>query len=177
MGFFKKERKADLSVHEGMAAALANGDRPFTVGERGEFMIRGQGDDLAMIMVAIADEAFIHYTVHVDVQTSAWNLENLYLELNRLNMNVPFGNFVINSDEDDDDLEVLFRYDYPHLNNSDPSTIGRLTDLMFDIVDERDGDLKKLAEAVPEVPHGMYGRGRRQRLAASAGAGTWFLYR
>jgi len=158
MGLFKKEKKAGPSVRDGMASVLANGNRPFTVGDNGEFTIKGQGDDLEMVMVAMADDAFIHYTVHVDVQTSGWNLDSLYLELNRLNMKVPYGNFVISSNENDDDLELLFRYDYPHLNNPDPSTIGQLTDLMFDIVDRHDGDLKKLAEAVPEVPDSMYGR-------------------
>ena len=164
MGFFKKDRKPDMTVQEGMATALANGKRPYEVNENGGFTVQGMGDDLPMLMQAETDDAFIHYLIRLDVQTSGWRMDDLYMELNRLNMKVPFGNFIV--DGEDEDLKVLFRYDYPHLNNSDPQAISDLTDLMFDIVDRHDGDLKKLVEAVPDVPDNMYGR-----------PGTWFLYR
>lgn len=164
MGFFKKDRRNGMSVSEGMAAALANGKRPFEIREEGGFTVQGMGDDLPMLMEAEADDAFIHYLIHLDIQTSGWRMDDLYMELNRLNMRVPFGNFIV--DGEAEEMEVLFRYDYPHLNNGDPKAIGDLTDLMFDIVDKHDGDLKKLAEAVPDVPDSMYGRDKPSGLAS-----------
>ncbi len=115
------------------------------------------GDDLPIRMVITTDNNRLAFVCLLDLVAERSAYPKVTWELNRINSGLAFGAFYMNPD----DGHILFEYAFPYATS--PVTdefVATFIKLVAQVVDDHDGDLKKLAEnGCSSVHDPMIGRG------------------
>ena len=113
------------------------------------------GDDLPIRMVITTDNNRLAFVCLLDLVAEKSAFPKVTWELNRINSSLAFGAFYMNPD----DGHIFFDYAFPYATS--PVTeefVVTFIKLVAQIVDEHDGDLKKLAEEGSASRDPMIGR-------------------
>jgi hypothetical protein len=116
------------------------------------------GDDLPIRMIITTDNSRLAFVCLLDLVAEKSAFPKVTWELNRINSNLAFGAFYMNPE----DGHIFFEYAFPYATS--PVTdefVATFIRLVAQVVDDHDGDLKKLAESGCSRSHDpMIGRGR-----------------
>ena len=115
------------------------------------------GDDLPIRMIITTNDKRLAFVCLLDLKAEKSSYPKVTWELNRINSNLAFGAFYLNPD----DGNIFFEYAFPYATS--PVTeefVVTFTKLVVEVVDEHDGDLKKLAERKSSSSDPMIGRYR-----------------
>ena len=102
------------------------------------------GDDLPIRMVITTDNSRLAFVCLLDLVAEASAYPKVTWELNRINSGLAFGAFYMNPE----DGHIFFEYAFPYATS--PVTeefVLTFIKLVAQVVDDHDGDLKKLAES------------------------------
>lgn len=119
------------------------------------------GDDLPIRMVITTDNSRLAFVCLLDLVAEKSAYPKVTWEINRLNSALAFGAFYMNPD----DGRIFFEYAFPYATS--PVTeefVLTFIKLVAQVVDDHDGDLKKLAESgCSQARDPMIGRSRYRR--------------
>ena len=116
------------------------------------------GDDLPIRMIITTENSRLAFVCLLDLVAEQSAFPKVTWELNRINSSLAFGAFYMNHE----DGHIYFEYAFPYATS--PVTdefVATFIRLVAQVVDDHDGDLKKLAESGCSRSHDpMIGRGR-----------------
>lgn len=120
------------------------------------FMTGFMGDDLPISMNILISDTSVRFISYLNLKSNESRYRDVCWELNKINKDLAFGSFYL----DPEDGMISFEYGFLYVETDvSPEFILLFLKMFVETVDKYDGDLKKLAESVPnkKVNNTMYG--------------------
>ena len=162
MGLFssapQKTGSSEDEVRRIVKRVLDGGNVKYEVADDHIISTGFMGDDLPIRMIITTDNSRLAFVCLLDLVAEQSAFPKVTWELNRINSSLAFGAFYMNPE----DGHIYFEYAFPYATS--PVTeefVSTFIRLVAQVVDDHDGDLKKLAESgCSRSRDPMIGRGR-----------------
>lgn len=159
MGLFKKKDKGSVKVR-GAGAMKTMGSYLEAAGadykyenELASYVVWSKGDDLPILTMISADDDWIRINCPLPFKAVPDNFGKVLNQLNLINSNIELGSFslLLNDDEDNDQGTIIYGYSLPCAGTDlSADFFVYLLNKIIGTMDKYDGDLKELAETIPE---------------------------